>query len=185
MTTGQWGTPLGNAEIDNELAETIVKRSGLIDVEDEAHRYEHSIEVQLPFLQYLYNGRFKFVPVCMMLQDLETSQNIGTAVAESVRGRDVMILASSDWTHYESQKIAKAKDMQAIDAVLRMDETDFQKRIEESGVSACGFGPVTALTYAAKKLGAKKAELLSYKTSGDVTGDESAVVGYAAIAFAS
>jgi len=96
-----------------------------------------------------------------------------------------VILASSDWTHYESQKVAEAKDMQAIEAVLRMDETEFQRRIEESGLSACGFGPVTALTYAAKRLGAKKAELLSYKTSGDVTGDESAVVGYAAIAFAS
>src|SRR5438093_13246239 len=88
----------------------------------------------------------------MMLQDLETSRNIGMAVAESVKGRDVVILASSDWTHYESQKVAEAKDMQAIDAVLRMDETEFQRRIEESGVSACGFGPVTALTYAAKRL---------------------------------
>jgi len=185
MTDGQWSTPLGNVEIDSELAEMIVKRSGLVDVEDEGHRYEHSIEVQLPFLQYLYNGRFKFVPVCMMLQDLETSRNIGEALVESVKGRDVVILASSDWTHYESQEIARAKDLQAIEAVLRMDETDFQRIIEESVVSACGFGPVTALTYSAKVLGARKAELLSYKTSGDVTGDESAVVGYAAIAFAS
>jgi MEMO1 family protein len=185
MTSGQWSTPLGNVEIDTELAETIVKRSGLVDVEDEAHRHEHSIEVQLPFLQYLYGGRFKFVPLCMMLQDLDTSQNIGKALVESVSGRDVVILASSDWTHYESQQVAKTKDLRAIDAVLRMDETDFQRRIEESGVSACGFGPVTALTYAAKTLGAKKAELLSYKTSGDITGDESAVVGYAAIAFSS
>ncbi|HZF21797.1 MAG TPA: AmmeMemoRadiSam system protein B, partial [Dongiaceae bacterium] len=119
MTDGQWSTPLGNVEIDSELAEMIVKRSGLVDVEDEGHRYEHSIEVQLPFLQYLYNGRFKFVPVCMMLQDLETSRNIGEALVESVKGRDVVILASSDWTHYESQEIARARDLQAIEAVLR------------------------------------------------------------------
>src|SRR2546428_13832805 len=100
------------------------------------------------------------------------------AVAESVKGRDVVILASSDWTHYESQKVAEAKDMQAIEAVLRMDETDFQRRIEASGVSACGFGPVTALTSAAKSLGAKQAQLISYDTSGAMTGDASAVGRY-------
>ena len=183
MTEGQWATPLGEVPLDKSLATSITRLSGLIDVEEEAHRREHSIEVQLPFLQFIYPRRFQFVPICMMLQDLETSVEIGKAIAKASAGTGAMIIASSDWTHYEPQESAKKKDMEAIQAVLEMDEKKFQDTIEEQHVSACGYGPVTAVIHASKILGAKQAKLLSYQTSGDTTGDKRSVVGYAAIAF--
>ncbi len=183
VTLGEWSTPLGSVQIDERLARRIAKKSGLIDFEESAHKYEHSIEVQLPFLQYLFNSDLSFVPICMMLQDLETSRNVGRAVAESVEDGPSMIIASSDWTHYEPYVEARRKDMLAIEEVAGLDEKRFQCCIEENMISSCGFGPVTAVMCASKRLGASRAELLSYQTSGDVTGDKSSVVGYAAIAF--
>jgi MEMO1 family protein len=183
MTEGEWTTPLGEAPIDEELAREIVNGSDIIDVDDEAHRYEHSIEVQLPFLQFIYPRRFNFVPICMMLQDLKTSIEVGKAVMKAAERHSALIIASSDWTHYEPQEIAVPKDKQAIQAALEMNEKKFQDTIEERAVTACGYGPVTAMIHAAKLLGAKKTELLSYQTSGDITGDKSSVVGYAAAAF--
>jgi MEMO1 family protein len=183
MTDGLWATPLGDVPLDKPLASSITRLSGLIDVEDEAHRREHSIEVQLPFLQFIYPRRFHFVPVCMMLQDLETSMEIGEAVAKATAETGTMLIASSDWTHYEPQESAKKKDIEAIQAVLAMDEKKFQNIIEENHVSACGYGPVTAVLHASKILGAKQAKLRSYQTSGDTSGDKRSVVGYAAIAF--
>jgi MEMO1 family protein len=183
VTEGEWSTPLGEVPIDGELAREIVAESDIIDVEDEAHRNEHSIEVQLPFLQFIYPRRFKFVPICMMLQDLKTSMEIGNSVSRVAESHGATIIASSDWTHYEPQETAVRKDKPAIQAALEMDEKKFQHVIEDNAVSACGYGPVTAMIHAVKLLGAKKSNLLSYKTSGDVTGDKSAVVGYAAAVF--
>jgi len=183
MTDGQWATPLGEVPIDKSLAFSITRFSSLIDVEEEAHRREHSIEVQLPFLQFIYPRRFKFVPICMMLQDLGTSMEIGDAIAKASAETGAMLIASSDWTHYEPYESARKKDMEAIEAVLEMDEKKFQDVIEEKSVSACGYGPVTAVIHASKILGAKEAKLLSYQTSGDTAGDKSSVVGYAGIAF--
>jgi AmmeMemoRadiSam system protein B len=181
--SGEWSTPLGEVRVDDEMANRIVRTSGLIDVEDDSHRSEHSIEVQLPFLQFIYPCRFRFVPICMMLQDPETSKDVGEAVAEAVQGKRAIVLASSDWTHYEPQEKAVAKDKLALQAVVDMEPALFQSTIEEERVSACGFGPVTALIHAAKILSGNKATLLSYQTSGDVTGDTTAVVGYAALSF--
>ena len=183
MTEGEWGTPLGDVPIDVDLAREIVDSSDLVDVEDEAHRNEHSIEVQLPFLQFIYPRRFKFVPICMMLQDLKTSIDVGEAVGKAAEKYGAVVLASSDWTHYEPQEEARSKDKRAIDAALEMNEKKFQEIIEERSVSACGYGPVTAMIHAAKLRGARSGKLLSYQTSGDVTGDKSAVVGYAAASF--
>ena len=183
MVEGEWSTPLGDVPIDQVLAREIVKESGIIDVEDEAHRNEHSIEVQLPFLQFIYPRRFKFVPICMMLQDLQTSVEIGAAVMKVAARHNVTIIASSDWTHYEPQAVAEPKDRLAIQAALEMNEKQFQQTVEEKAVTACGYGPVTTMIHAVKLLGAKKTTLLSYQTSGDVTGDMSSVVGYAAAAF--
>jgi len=183
MTEGEWTTPLGDVPIDTELAKEIVKECDIIDVEEDAHRNEHSIEVQLPFLQYIYPRRFKFVPICMMLQDLQTSIEVGEAVAKVAQQHGATIIASSDWTHYEPQKIAEAKDRQAIEAALKMDPKRFQATIEEKRVTACGYGPVTAMIHGVKRIGAEKSSLLTYKTSGDVTGDRSSVVGYAAATF--
>jgi MEMO1 family protein len=181
--SGLWATPLGDVPVDEQLGGKIVKNSRLIDVEDQAHRSEHSIEVQLPFLQFIYPRQFRFVPVCMMLQDLETSRDVGESVAAAVQGTDSVILASSDWTHYEPHERAVAKDGEALKALLEMDPVHFHETVENNMVSACGYGPVTALVHAAKILGAQHAKLLSYQTSGDVTGDKDAVVGYAALMF--
>jgi MEMO1 family protein len=183
VVEGEWATPLGDVPIDEELASDIVDGSDMIDVEDEAHRNEHSIEVQLPFLQFIYPRRFKFVPICMMLQDLQTSIDVGTTVLKAAERHNAIIIASSDWTHYEPQEDAAPKDKMAIQAALDMNEKKFQEIIEEKAISACGYGPVTAMIYAAKRLGTKETRLLSYQTSGDVTGDKSSVVGYAAAIF--
>ncbi len=183
MTEGEWSTPLGDVPIDTAIAREIVDSSDLVDVEDEAHRNEHSIEVQLPFLQFIYPRRFKFVPICMMLQDLKTSIEVGESIAKAAEKHGAAVLASSDWTHYEPQEEAQSKDKQAIQAALRMDEKGFQEIIEERSISACGYGPVTAMIHAAKLRGANGGKLLSYQTSGDTTGDKSSVVGYAAASF--
>jgi AmmeMemoRadiSam system protein B len=182
MIEGSWKTPLGNVPIDSDLAKYVVEKAGLVDIDTMAHQYEHSIEVQLPFLQYLFPNGFKFVPICMMLQDIQTSVEIGKIVAEAAVKYNALIIASSDWTHYEAQSKAIQKDKAAIDAVLKLDPYLFQQVIEEKQVSACGYGPVTALVYAATILEIHPT-LLSYHTSGDVTGDTSAVVGYAAASF--
>ena len=183
MTDGQWATPLGEVPLDKSLASSITRLSSLVDVEEEAHRREHSIEVQLPFLQFIYPRRFKFVPICMMLQDIETSTEIGEAIAKASGETGAMLIASSDWTHYEPYESARKKDMEAIGAVLEMDEKKFQDMVEGKNISACGYGPVTAVLHASKILGAKQAKLLSYQTSGDTAGDKRSVVGYAAIVF--
>lgn len=183
MDGGVWRTPLGDVEVDAELAKEIVRVSGLIDVDESAHQYEHSIEVQIPFLQYLFGSSFRIVPICFRMQDLESSREVGNALAEVLKGRNAVIIASTDMTHYEPQRRAEEKDRKAIDAILKMDEDLLYKNLESYNISACGYGPVTALIVAAKKLDAKNGQLLSYRTSGDITGDMSSVVGYASISF--
>jgi len=183
MKEGFWRTPLGEVEIDTETADRILQVSQIVDVDDIAHTYEHSIELQLPFLQYLYGSEFKFVPICFMMQDLESSREVGKAVAEALKGKNALVIASTDMTHYEPQERAENKDKIAIDAALKMDETQYYHVVEAYGISTCGYGPTIAVITAAKELGAKKANLLCYKTSGDILGDRSAVVGYASIAF--
>ncbi|MEM1586812.1 MAG: MEMO1 family protein [Candidatus Bathyarchaeia archaeon] len=181
MDRGVWRTPLGDVEIDGEVAKEILKYSTIIDVDDLAHAYEHSIEVQLPFLQYICGQSFKFIPICFLMQDLETAREVGRALSEALKNKNALIIASSDWTHYEPQRVAYEKDSEAINAVLKLDEKLFYSVLESRHVTACGYGPIAALITAAKGLGARSSELLRYKTSGDVTGDTSAVVGYAAI----
>jgi AmmeMemoRadiSam system protein B len=179
---GAWRTPLGDVQIDSDSAKRVVAASQIIDVDDSAHRYEHSIEVQLPFLQFIY-GEFKFVPICMMMQDLETSREIGQAIAEAASGRSCLVIASSDLTHHESQASANRKDRMVIDAALAMDEGKLQAVVERNRISMCGYGPVSTAIVAARLMGAGTARLLSYKTSGDITGDTSYVVGYASMVF--
>jgi len=181
MNEGVWRTPLGDVQVDSETANQIVHESGLIDVDDVAHSFEHSIEVQLPFLQYLYGTSFKFVPICFLMQELSSSIEVGKAVANVLDGRNAVIIASSDMTHYEPKRKAEEKDGMALAAIEAMDEAKFYSTIEKYNISACGYGPISALISAAKKLGAKEAKLLCYKTSGDITGDISNVVGYAAL----
>jgi len=185
MNEGVWRTPMGDVEIDAQTANQILSESRIIDVDDRAHAYEHSIELQLPFLQYLYGSAFKFVPISFdpSMQDLESSREVGKATAKALSGKNALVIASTDMTHYEPQEKAEKKDKMAIDAAIKMDEEQYYSTVESYSISTCGYGPTIAAITAAKALGAKKAQLLCYKTSGDITGDFSAVVGYASIAF--
>jgi len=183
MKEGFWRTPLGDVEIDTATADLILRASNIIDVDESAHAFEHSIEVQLPFLQFLYGSSFKFVPICFLMQDLQSSREVGSAVAKALGGRNAVVIASTDMTHYEPQRMAEKKDKAAIEAMIKLDEEELNSTIEAYSMSMCGYGPTMATITAAKALGAKKAELLCYKTSGDVVGDYSAVVGYASLMF--
>ena len=183
MNDGVWRTPLGDVEVDGATANQIVQETRLVDVDDVAHRFEHSIEVQLPFLQYLYGSEFKFVPLCFQMQDLSSAVEVGKALVEVLANKNAVVIASSDMTHYEPQGNAAAKDLAALKAVEAMDEKRFYSIIETQNVTACGYGPIAAVIAAAKGLGAKEAKLLCYKSSGDITGDYSSVVGYAAVSF--
>ena len=182
MNKGAWRTPLGDVEIDTELAERILKVSEIIDVDEYAHRFEHSIEVQLPFLQYLFGSSFKFVPICFQMQDLESCREVGENIAEVATKKSILLIASTDMTHYESQKAAETKDKAVIEPLTNLDVVEFYRRIETLRVSMCGYGPTIAVVTASKNLGAVNAQLLRYNTSGDVTGDYSSVVGYSSIA---
>lgn len=179
MGEGSWETPLGKVKIDIELSEAIFRASDMIDLDESAHQYEHSIEVQLPFLQFIYGSSISIVPICMGLQDLETSRNVGEAVAEAANGRNVIIIASTDMTHQEPQESAARKDRLVLDAVMKLDEAGVQNAVAKNRITMCGYGPVSATIVASKLLRADRAEILSYHTSGDITGDRGAVVGYA------
>jgi AmmeMemoRadiSam system protein B len=183
MDEGLWRTPLGDVEVDTLVAHEIVRETRLVDVDELAHRFEHSIEVQLPFLQYLYGNAFKFVPVCFQLQDFASADEVGNALVEVLSERNAVIIASSDMTHYEPQANAERKDLAAMEDVKAMDAKKFVSTIEENNITACGYGPIATLITAAKGLLAKEAKVLQYKTSGDITGDKTSVVGYAAVSF--
>lgn len=185
--SGVWKTPLGDVDIDDELADRIRNMSNLIDIDYSAHQNEHSIEVQIPFIQYIYrkmDKTFNIVPIVLMMQDINTAVDVGRAIYEGIKSiaRDVVIIASTDFTHYEPHKIASEKDRYAIDAILSLDYEKLIREIYSRDISMCGFGPVAAMLYAAKLLGAGDTKLLKYATSGDVTKDYSSVVAYASIA---
>ncbi|UCG53887.1 MAG: MEMO1 family protein [Dehalococcoidia bacterium] len=184
MTQGTWRTPLGDVEIDSELAGGIAGLSGYLEKDIDAHRYEHSIEVQLPFLQY-FKKDFKLVPIVLAQADDSVYKEIGEAIAGAIKKikREVIIIASSDMTHYESQALAKEKDKRAIEAMLALDEDELIEKVERLKISMCGYAPAISLITAAKALGAKRAELVRYQTSGDISGDYNSVVGYAGLIF--
>jgi AmmeMemoRadiSam system protein B len=183
MNEGAWRTPLGDVEVDSETANNILREAQIVDVDESAHSHEHSIEVQLPFLQYLYGSGFQIVPICFLIQDLASAREIGQAVGRVLKGKNALVIASSDMSHYVSQEKASKNDLMALAAVESMDESKFYSVIEAYGVSACGYGPISALIAASKTMSGKEAKLLCYKTSGDVIGDYSSVVGYAAVCF--
>jgi hypothetical protein len=147
-----------------------------------AHQYEHSLEVQLPFLQYL-KPDIKIVPIILAPASGATYKEIGQEIARAIResNKRVVIIASSDMTHYEPQESARGKDTQAIEAILDLNEDELLKRVQELNISMCGYAPAVSLISAAKELGATGVELVRYQTSGDSTGDYSSVVGYVGI----
>ena len=177
---GEWVTPLGSVEVDSKLALRLAELSGVFSLDELSHVREHSIEVQLPFLQYVL-GRFKFLPICILDQELATCLEVGRALAEAARERRLLLVASTDFTHYEPDESAKQKDSKALEMIRTLDAEGLYRAIRRHGISMCGYGPVAAILEAARRLGAREAVVLKYATSGDVTGDRGAVVGYAAV----
>jgi len=183
MSTGAWRTPLGDAAVDDELASMLKARFSLLAEDDAAHRFEHALEVQLPFLQVLH-PQFSFVPIAVGTGHYEVLSALGVAIATTVReaGGEVVVIASSDMNHYESDSVTRVKDRRAIDQILALDARGLYDVVRTRNISMCGYGPTVAMLTATLKLGAKKAELIRYATSGDVSGDRDRVVGYAGIA---
>lgn len=179
---GRWVTPLGEAEVDEELAGNLIAGSRYLKGDVMAHAREHSIEVQLPFLQYL-SQEFKFVPIVAQMSSARVLKDIGAEIARSLRSlkRSAVIIASSDMTHYEPQKSAEAKDKKALEAVMKLDEELLIKDVSENDISMCGIAPAVIMLSAVKAMGATRAELVKYQTSGDASGDYSSVVGYAGV----
>ncbi len=173
-----WETPLGILETDTAFVDRLE-----VEVDELSHRDEHSLEVQMPFIKYRF-PRARVVPVMMGAQDPASAAHLAERILEAVHrtGRDVRIVASSDFSHYVPEADARRDDLAAIAPLSTLDTDEFYRKVRELGVSACGYGPIAAMVLAAKGLGARKAELLQYTTSGDVTGDRGQVVGYAAIA---
>jgi AmmeMemoRadiSam system protein B len=182
MNTGLWETPLGQVEINQELSSVISKNSEIIDLDDFAHSKDHCLEVQLPFVQYI-KKKFRIVPIILIMQDRQTAEDIGRSIAQSIINTKSLLIASSDFTHYESNSEAHRKDMELIKAILSLDILKFYTTLERENVSACGYGAIASIMTAAKNLGATKGELLKYATSGDIIGDTNTVVGYSSIVF--
>jgi hypothetical protein len=182
MKDCKWNTPLGDVEVDSEAVEEILHLSEIIDIDSLAHTREHSLEVQIPILQEVYSD-FKILPILLINQNKDTSEEIGQAVAKIVEKKNAMIIGSSDFTHYEQNEFAHEQDMALIEPILRLNVEKFYRVLEDRNVSACGYGAIASTMIACKKLGATKGELLKYATSGDITGDKNSVVGYGSIVF--
>jgi len=181
-TEEEWETPLGRVPIDSALAKQLLEVApSIIEEDNEAHKREHSLEVQLPFLQYGYGENFKILPICMSSQSQKSSQKLGEALAEIIREKNILIIASTDLTHYQSQQIVQREDKTIIESILSLDYRNLGKLISRYYFSMCGPGPVMSMLVAFSFAGAKEVRLLKYATSGDITGDYGAVVGYASL----
>jgi MEMO1 family protein len=183
VTRGAWRMPWGDVPVDEELAGRLLAACPLLSEDGAAHRREHSLEVQLPFLRR-FRPSFRFVPVALSLLSLSDCRSLGEAVARIVRGDDPppLLTASSDMTHYEPAALAREKDGRAIDRILSLDPEGLYRVVRAERISMCGLIPVTVMLFAARELGAASVRLIKYSTSGDVSGDFGRVVGYAGLA---
>lgn len=183
QSSGSWLTPLGEVPIQRELAEMLIDRCPSCRPDEDAHRAEHSLEVEVPFLQY-FRDDLEIVPVCVSHRtDYDDLEFFGKGLAESIRafGRPALIVASTDMSHYVPQKTAEKKDALAIRKILDIDPRGLFETVLEEGISMCGFQPTCAALVACRELDASGAELVLYRTSGDSSGDFSQVVGYAGL----
>lgn len=184
MPKGSWRLPFGEVEIDEEFSRQLIENCKFLEEDSDAHKREHSIEVQIPLLQY-FKPNIKIIPIIAGTSDLNTYIKIGQDIANTVkkmhRLQDTLFIASSDMTHYEEEKIARSKDKLAIDAILELNEAKLLDVIDKHEISMCGYVPVAIMISYAKAQGAKKARLIKYQTSADASGDYSSVVGYAGI----
>jgi AmmeMemoRadiSam system protein B len=182
---GEWLTPLGSVPVNASLAELILHHAPLVEEDSTAHHYEQSLEVQVPFLQFL-RPDVNIVPLCLGFGDFARCSSLGQGIARAISefGEDVLIVASSDMTHYESAAAARAKDDLAIREMLALNPEGLLQVCRAEGITMCGVIPATVMLVASLELGATKAELVRYATSGDVTGDNRQVVAYAALTVA-
>ena len=190
MKKGLWKTPLGEVAIDEVLCDKLMEECNLIEYDVIPHENEHSIEVQLPFLQYKFGSDFKIAPIAVLsdVPDKNLVENckfVGKAIGKVLKKENSnwIILASSDFSHYVQQHTAEKNDRHAIKSILKMKEEMFIESVREKKISICGFGTIATMMSAAKEMGAKKAELIKYATSADVTKEDFSVVGYASIIF--
>ncbi|RLE65172.1 MAG: hypothetical protein DRJ49_03640 [Thermoprotei archaeon] len=178
---GVWVTPLGEVPVADDVVNKLVKHTGIIEKDTTAHLYEHSLEVQLPFLQYTLGEDFKIVPITMLIQNYDTSVALADALVHTLEGYNHIIIASTDFTHYEPHERAREKDMKAIERIVNLDTKGLYDVIFEMDISMCGYGPVMVLMEYSRKVGARNVNFLKYATSGDITKDYSSVVGYASL----
>ena len=184
---GIWESPIGDVMVNPQVAKDIASRATSMDFDEFAHSRDHSLEVQIPFLLFI-TEKFRIVPIILTNQDEYLALELGSAISDTVneyisKGDEFMLIASSDFTHYESNSEAHRKDSQLIKSILSLDITAFYYTLRQYNVSACGYGAIATVMVAAKNLGATRGELIGYATSGDVTGDKSSVVGYSSILF--
>jgi AmmeMemoRadiSam system protein B len=184
MPEGTWQTPLGEFQIDSDLSVALMEIDTDLRIDEIAHRFEHGIEVQLPFLQLLAGSALRFVPITVGTGRYESLERLGKAIAAVVAAHDqtTLVIASSDMNHYESDSLTRVKDRKAIDQMLNLNPEGLFDTVERERISMCGYGPAVSMLVAAGQLGASKAELIMYATSADVSGDFDRVVGYAGIA---
>lgn len=182
MSNGAWETPLGKVSLDEGLGLALQARFPALHDDAAAHRAEHAAEVELPFLQ-LRQPELRFLPIALGTGQFETLEHLGNALADVIVKQDdpVLIVASSDMNHFESDVATRAKDHRAIERILTLDARGLYEVVTQQDISMCGFGPAVVMLTAAKQLGAKSAQLVKYATSGDVSGDRDRVVGYAGI----
>ena len=182
MTEGIWNMPQGDIKVSNQLADAICRTSSIAKKDSHAHQKEHSLETQLPFLQF-YRDEFQIVPICMMQLKFEECEEISQAIVQAVGqlGRRVLIVASSDMTHYETHESALKKDKNAINQILKLDARGLYNTVHKNNISMCGINPTTVMLMCTNKMGAKEALLAKYMTSGEVSGDKDNVVGYAGL----
>ncbi len=182
LSEGSWLTPLGPATIDTKLAEELKGACPLLREDRVAHEREHSLEVQLPFLQRI-SSEFSFVPIVLGTTVLAALEELGEAIGRVVAAQrePVLLIASSDMNHYESDSLTRRKDEKAIERILHLDPRGLFEAVEREQISMCGFAAAISMMAAVLRLGARGAELAAYATSGDVTGDREAVVGYAGV----
>jgi AmmeMemoRadiSam system protein B len=182
MTEGRWDTPLGEAEIDHQLATELRDVFSSLSEDSIAHHAEHALEVQLPFIQILQR-KFTFVPIAVGVGSYAPLTSLGEALAHvvSAHNQRILIIASSDMNHYESDTVTRVKDHHAIEQILKLDPQGLFDVVVNEDISMCGYGPTVAMLTAAKRLGAESAELIKYATSADVSGDRETVVGYAGV----
>jgi MEMO1 family protein len=182
MSEGAWKTPLGEVPIDTELAASLKQLFPALQEDSAAHRAEHAAEVELPFLQ-LRQPDLTFVPIALGTGQFESLEQLGNALANliTLQKEPVLMVASSDMNHYESDVVTRVKDQRAIERILTLDPRGLYDVVTQHNISMCGFGPAVAMLTAARQLGAKSAELVKYATSGDISGDRNMVVGYAGV----